>query len=383
MRLSKPGPVVVTLFAALLFLPSLRAQNPTPSAAVSLEKQGKLQEAAEAWRAITEQNPADASAFASLGLVLSREGKYAEAAFAYRKAILLKPDLPGVQLNLGLAEFKQGHFEAALPPLRAALDEDPHSMQATTLLGLSCYGARRFPEAVKYLAVAAASDPANTELDQTLAQSCLLAKNYSCALQQFGKLQQINPNSWAVHLFTGEAFDGEDRTGDAIVELQKAIQLAPRRQPQLNFALGYLYWKVQEYDKAATAFHAELAIVPGNAQALAYLGDIAMNQGRYEHSLALLRKAVQLQSDNRLAYLDIGAILEDQRKYREALAPLGRAVELDPAQPDAHFRLARVYQLLGNRPAAEKEFAEGRKLREKQDQDLASKMRNSRSLRNP
>ena len=358
------------------------AQTRTASDAIALEKEGKLGEAAQAWRGVIEQNPKDAGAFASLGVVLAKEGKYGEAAAADRKAIALEPDLPGVQLNLGLAEFKQGHFEAALAPLRAALAADPNNAQATALLGLSCYGAKRFSEAVKYLSVAAASDPSNTELHQTLAQSCLLAKNYSCALAEFQKLQQINPNSWAVHMFTGEALDGEDRTGDAIVEFQKAVDLAPH-QPELHFALGYLYWKTQQYDAAAEAFNAELSNVPENAQALAYLGDIAMQKGDDEQALKLLRKAARLQNDSRLAYLDIGAILEDQKKYSQALSPLRRAIEIDPAQPDAHFRLGRAYQLLGNKAAADKEFAEVRKLKQKQAEDLASKMRNSRAHRNP
>lgn len=87
---------------------------------MALEKQGKLGQAEQAWLAITQRNPKDAAAFASLGFVLSREQNYSEAA-AYRKAIALNPKLPGVQLNLGLAEFKQAHFDAAIPPLRAAL----------------------------------------------------------------------------------------------------------------------------------------------------------------------------------------------------------------------------------------------------------------------
>ena len=70
-------------------------------------------------------NPQDAGAFASLGVVLARQTQYKEAAAAYRRAIALNPRLPGIQLNLGLAEYKQGHFQAAIPPLRAALLQDP------------------------------------------------------------------------------------------------------------------------------------------------------------------------------------------------------------------------------------------------------------------
>src|SRR5215831_12623562 len=251
-----------------LLLPAwVEGQSASPAEAMALEQQGKLAEAAEAWIAVTERTPKDAAAFASLGVVLSKQQKYSEAAAAYRKAIALNPLLPGMQLNLGLAEFKQGHFEAAIAPLKAALAADPQSVQATTLLGLSCYGAKHFEEAIKYLAVASASDQGSAELHQVLAQSCLMAKNYPCALEEFRKLQQQDPNSAAVHIFTGEA----------ITEFEAALKLSPK-EPNLNFGLGYLYWKAHNYDGAVAGFERELLIDPGNTEALTYLGDIAMKR---------------------------------------------------------------------------------------------------------
>src|SRR2546428_8246541 len=135
------------LLAIALLLPtSATAQNPSPSDALALEQQGKLEEAAGAWRSVTQRNPKDAAAFGSLGVVLSKEQKYQEAASAYKKAIALNPKLPGVRLNLGLAEFKQGHFQAAIAALRSALDADPSNVQARMLLGLSCYGGSVTPK---------------------------------------------------------------------------------------------------------------------------------------------------------------------------------------------------------------------------------------------
>jgi len=84
------------LVTALLFTVPAIAQAPTPADAIALEQQGKLSEAAQAWKAVTERDPGDAAAFASLGVVLSKEQKYPEAAAAYRKALSLDPKLPGV-----------------------------------------------------------------------------------------------------------------------------------------------------------------------------------------------------------------------------------------------------------------------------------------------
>jgi tetratricopeptide (TPR) repeat protein len=352
--------------------PCQSSQSPNPSEALALEQQGKLAQAEKVWRRITEANPHDAAAFASLGLILSKQGKYQQAVPVYRKAVALDPKLPGLHLNWGLAEFKQEHFEAAIAPLTAALTADPQNMQARTLLGLSCYGAKRFAEAAKYLEVPAKSDPSNIELHRVLAQSCLSAKQYSCALAAFRQILERDPDSAAAHMLSGEALDGLGRTVEAIPEFEAALKAAPR-EPNVSFGLGYLYWKLHKYEDAKLAFDAELRIDPGHAQALAYLGDIEMRQNAPAKALTLLVKATQLRDDIRIAFLDIGAIRADQKEYPEALVALQRAEKLDPGQPDAHYRLARVYRAMGNHDAAQREFAKVNELHEKPE-DLAPKM---------
>jgi tetratricopeptide (TPR) repeat protein len=368
---------ILTITALVLCVAVYAAsQTVTPSDAIALEQQGRTEEAAQAWRAVTQQNPRDAGAFASLGLALARQEKYSEAVPAYRKSIALNPKLPGIQLNLGLAEFKLGKFEAAIPPLRAASSADPQSLQPRTLLGLSYYGARRFAEAAQELELVMKAGPADPELLQVLAQSCLGAKRYSCALEQYQQILQKAPNSSAAHTLAGEALDGLGRTPEAITEFQTAIKVAPN-EPNLHFGLGYLYWKSRQYDNAAIEFNNELAIDSENAQALAYLGDVEFRRDHPEKALGLLKKAVGIRNDIRVAYLDIGAILAQQNQHKDALAALQRAEKLDPAQPDVHLRLGRLYQAMGNKLEAQKEFAKLRELHQKSEEDISSKMSGS------
>ena len=172
----------VLLLAICLLVPAATLGQTTADNAQALEQQGRLDEAVAAWRAITKDNPNDAGAYASLGVVLARQQKYPEAVAAYQRALSLDPKLPNIQLNLGLAEFKQGNFQAAIAPFQAAAEGDPQSLQARMLLGLSYYGARKFVEASDTLSIAAKADPHNIELARTLVQSCLMAQKFPCAL---------------------------------------------------------------------------------------------------------------------------------------------------------------------------------------------------------
>src|SRR5689334_14682223 len=126
-------------FPVLVLSAAAYAQGASPTEAIALEQQGRWAEAVQVWQSVTEKNPRDAAAFASMGVDLAREQKYAEAASAYRRALKLNPQLPGIQMNLGLAEFKLGNFRAAVPPLAVALAADSNNGQAQTLLGLSYY----------------------------------------------------------------------------------------------------------------------------------------------------------------------------------------------------------------------------------------------------
>ena len=358
----------------LLSLPAAaRAQSPTPADAIALEREGKLAEAADAWRRVTERNPKDARAWASLGVVLSKQQQYAQAALAYKKALSLNPKLPGIALNLGLAEFKQGKFDAAIPPLRAALSADSSSFQARSLLGMSEYGAGKFKEASKDLELAVNGDPENSELHNVLAQSCLFAKSYDCALGEFQWILKRNPDSASVHMLTGEALDGLGRTTEAIQEFTVAAKV-DARAPNVNFGLGYLYWKLREYDDAGRAFEAELALDHSNPQAMAYLGDVEMKRGNTDKALELFQNAVRIRNDLRIAYVDLGVILTDQKQYGEALAALQRGEKLDPEQPEVHYRLGRLYQAMGNAEAAKNEFEKVQHLHQKAEEDIADKM---------
>lgn len=357
----------------LALVASSWAQSNTPAAALAFEQKGDLPHAAQAWRSFIAVHPRDAGAYASLGVVLAKQQKYPEAVAAYKKALSLDPTLPGIEMNLGLAEFKQGHFHAAIEPLKAVATREPGNFQAHTLLGLSYYSDKQYTKAVESLEVAVQADPTNVELRHIVAQSCLWAGQYQCALDGFRQILLTQPNSAAAHVLVGEALDGLGETPEAIAEFQQAAQVSPH-EPNVHFGLGFLYWKSQDYARAKAEFQAELANDGNNAQAWAYLGDTEIKLGNQENAASALNKAIQLQSDIRLAYIDLGIVLSEQNKYKDAIADFRKAVELDPGQPDAHYRLARAYQALGEKNEAEKEFARVQRLRQELDNRLTPKM---------
>jgi len=99
-----------------------------------------------------------------------------------------------------------------------------------------------------------------------------------------------------------------------------------------------------------------------------------LKNGNAEKSLELLQRATAIDRDLRLAFVDMGVILTEQKKYQDALAALQRAEKLDASQPDVHYRLGRLYQVMGKTAEAQKEMARVKELHEKDEDDVSRKM---------
>jgi len=118
-----------------LWLENRRGQQPADAEAllnrgVDLEAQGKLEEAAAAYREAMRIEPELSEAHYNVGSVLQAQGKLEEAAAEYRTAIRIKPDLMEAHYNLGLLLFGQGKSEEAIPMFREASRLQPNDPDA-------------------------------------------------------------------------------------------------------------------------------------------------------------------------------------------------------------------------------------------------------------
>jgi tetratricopeptide (TPR) repeat protein len=370
------------VFAALLISLSATVAQAQASSAASdqamnrafaLEQQGDYAQAASLLQSLTASNPGDAQAWAHLGLDRAREGKYEEAVPAYRKALALTPRLPGLQINLGLALFKQAHFQEAIPPLLAAATETPSDNRPKLLLGMSYYGAAHYPQAIPYLQLAVTASPGNLGIQTALAQSCLWAAQYSCALEQYKAILQQNPDSGEAYMIAGEALDGQNDTVGAIAQFRAAEKAAPNT-PELHFGLGYLLWKSNQLDEAEREFKLELALDPNHVQALTYLADMALKRGDNAAAQAYLTRASDRSEGVALTYLDLGILQAAAGRNVEAEADFKRSIALSPDQVDAHWRLSRLSQIMGNKAQADVELLKVRQLHASKDEVLVHKL---------
>jgi tetratricopeptide (TPR) repeat protein len=354
--------------------------------AFALEQQGNYADAETAWRAVLKAHPADADAFAHLGLLEARQEHYKEAVPLYRKALALNPAMPGVRLNLGLALFKSGALSEAIqafnPLLKSEPPSSPEALRVTTLIGLAHYGLGEYAAAIPYLKQATAADPQNLPFRLALAHSCLWTKQFQCVLDVYHEILTLNAESAEADMLAGEAMDEMKDNAGAMQQFRAAVKADPR-EPNVHFGLGYLLWGLMQYEEAAQEFQAELANNPDHAQALAFLADTEMRLNHPDAAPPLLEKAIKIDPKIELAHLDLGILDNDAGRKDDALRELKIAERLSPGDQNVHYRLGRFYQSMGRKDDAKAEFDKTRGLQKAADESVFNKLHEAQAKGKP
>ena len=169
------------------------------------------------------------------------------------------------------------------------------------------------------------------------------------------RLYQADPGSYRVHQLMGdlEAAKGDD--AKAIEEYRAAIALKPSA-PNLHYSLGHLLWKDLKVPEARMELQAELEMNPRHAGALNDLGNTYLFEHQPNEALPYLARALEANPGNADIHRDLGTAYSELRDYHKAEEHFKIAVANDH-DGAVHYKLARVYQALGEKEKATHEFA--------------------------
>jgi len=167
-------------------------------------------------------------------------------------------------------------------------------------------------------------------------------------------LFQADPNSYRLHQLTGDLNAAKGNDGKAIEEYRLAVALKPSL-PNLHYSLGHLLWKDLKVPEARQELEAELALNPRHAGALNDLGNTYLLEHQPDKALPLLSRAFAANPQNPAIHRDLGTAYSELRDYPKAEAEFKIAVAADH-DGSVHYKLARVYQALGQKEEASREF---------------------------
>lgn len=186
--------------------------------------------------------------------------------------------------------------------------------------------------------------------------SYLRARAYEkLATAAYLKLYQADPNSYRVHQLLGDLNAAKGEDGKAMEEYRAALAQRPA-SPNLHYSLGHLLWKDLKVADARVEFEAELTLNPRHPGALDELGDTYLLEHQPDKAIPYLNRAVAVNAGSPDVHRDLGTAYSQLLDYQKAAAEFRIALPGDH-DGSVHYKLARVYQALGKKDEATREFA--------------------------
>ena len=142
---------------------------------------------------------------------------------------------------------------------------------------------------------------------------------------------------------------------NAIGLLNKIVEM-DNNDFQAWAALGTVYAAEKKFDEAETAYLKSIEVRPTFSRAQLNLGRLRSSRKQYEQALEPLTRAVELDSESAEANLLLGECYLQLKKGSKAIPYLNEAARR--GRPEAHLRLAWLYNAAGMKDKAAIEYEE-------------------------
>jgi tetratricopeptide (TPR) repeat protein len=157
-----------------------------------------------------------------------------------------------------------------------------------------------------------------------------------------------NPNSWAGHNELGIALFGNGQVDEAIVEYQKALEIAPDYLVA-HYNLGNALLQKGQVDEAIVQYQKALKIAPDFTEVHINLGNALLKKGQMDEAIIQYQSFLEINPNNALAHSNLGVALFQKGQVDEAIAQFQAALQLKPDLVDAQNNLAKVQAMARQR----------------------------------
>jgi Flp pilus assembly protein TadD len=254
-----------------------------------------------------------------------------------------------------------GNFKGAESTLRSYLVTEPRSGDARYLLAYALLRQNNPKGSLEEYTRAAALQAPTAEQLREVGQDYVLLDDTADAGKWILRSVEMNPADPEGWYSLGRLRYTEQRFGDALECFNRAIALAPGSVKVEN-NLGLAYEGLNRTSDAVIAYRQAIAWQDAgppekaSEQPLLNLAIVLVHQGKLAEAQPLLLRAVRIAPEDPRIYEQLGQLYAQEANYAEAAKYLETATRLDPKRSNLHFLLGQAYRHLGRQAEAKTEF---------------------------
>lgn len=201
------------------------------ASAVSLQQQGRRDEAMKKWRAIARvveesDDELAASAWFSVGYLL-QDRDPEESISAYDRAVRLNPGYTKAYNNRGVAKTVLGRYDGAIADYDQAISLEPDLAEPYTNRGNAKYELGRYDEAIADHDQAISLEPDYAEAYTNRGSAKAASGRYDEAIADYDEALHLNSDDAKAYYNRGLAKAALERHDEAIADYDQAIRLKP------------------------------------------------------------------------------------------------------------------------------------------------------------
>jgi tetratricopeptide (TPR) repeat protein len=325
--------------------------------AISLEQNGQADQAIALLQTILKRNPRSAEAHNWLGVAYLQKNSLSTAADEFRQAVKLKPDFVRAYNNLGSTLAQAGDILQGIQILQEGLKHGPDDFQLRLNLAMALRS-KGDPDAALELFRALLRDHADSpELRYQYGQALRQKGDLEHAIEAFEQAVELNPELQQGYYGLGQALKqlaaraNRPRPSGNPPEFLKSGTEALARgdfaaardaaakaiaggtaSPEAYHLLGFALWYAGDRAKAGPALDESLRLNPAAADVCSFRGMTYRELGDLDQARRMLQRAIALDPQRPLSYLDLAVVFLRQEKLESALGQFEAGLNLPAAQ---------------------------------------------------
>ena len=238
-------------------------------------------------------------------------------------------DEPRVASTLGQFQEQAGRLKEAAESYTKALSVAPNSRELKVRRIAALIGAKDFQKAADFAGQAQVQHPDDLRFPQFRAHALLQMGDAPRAITVLEPVAKANPNDAATQMSLADLYSNAGRKNDAEKTVRQLVALEPGNADALNY-LGYMLAdRGQQLDEAIRLVRRALDIEPDNPNYLDSLGWAYYRRGDYDQAEKYLTPAAQQMPRNSTVQEHMGDVLAKRNRWQDAIAAWTRALQGD------------------------------------------------------